>query len=278
MSWSEPGARHPPKGDHMWYRLSVHVKRQEAGSNQMAVIRPLTNTFHNAALDFSDLSTKTLYNVAEEDENDPVRYNPPVTPPMMIAHGQTPVSGPVKEVCKEVELYTPEHLQQNSIIHQIMDHLEEEEEEVVGKFNSDNPDRNDLISVPKPVRSGMPVYHQAHLIQQHQIYPMQLDPFDEEYTSPLEEEEDVENEQFGLLHGYMYDNAQIHDEEELVQLKLAMEDSLALMPPSPFRDCLDPPVSPFPTSPMSESILCTPPNVTYASVILRDYKQSSSTL
>lgn len=241
----------------------------------MAVIKPLTNTYQNRALEFSDLSTKTLYNVAEEDESDPVRYNPPATPPMM-AHGQIPACALIKDV--DEELFTPEHLQANSIIpqHVIMDHLPGEMV-VNRKFSSDTPELNDRISMPEAVSGGMPVYHQAHLIQQDPVLPVHLDPFDEEPTSPLEEEE-MESEQFGLLHGYMYNNAQIHDEEDLVEVKLAMEDSLALMPPSPFRDCAGPPASPFPNSPVSESILCSPPNVTYASVILRDFKQSSSTL
>lgn len=226
----------------------------------MAVIKPLTNTFQNTALDFSDLSTKTLYNVAEEDESEPITYNPPATPPMM-ALGQMPASG----------------LQKNSILpqHVIMEHLQEEV--VVGKFSSNIPKLSYMINKPEAVSGGMPVYHQAHLIQQDPVLPMHLDPFDEEPASPLEEEE-MESEQFGLLRGYMYNNAQIHDEEDLVEAKLAVVDSLALMPPSPFRDCACPPVSPFPNSPVSESILCTPPNVTYASVILKDFKQSSSTL
>ncbi|XP_070983945.1 metabotropic glutamate receptor 1-like [Oncorhynchus clarkii lewisi] len=322
VSWSEPGARHhPPKGEHNWHRLSVHVKRQEAGcSNQMAVIRPLTNTYHNTgssmAMEFSDLSTKTLYNVAEEDECDLVRYNPPLSPHMM-AHGQImpSIGGPMKEVDEVVEYYPPvEHmpLPQSRVIPQqrvITDHL-------LLQYNSDFiiPELNDMdmISLPGPgpmageggggfggrsgSSHGRPVYHQAHLIQQHAILPLQLElgPFDdEEPTSTLEieeeeeiEEEDeieeeeveVEEEQFGLLHGYMYDNGLIHEEEEddVVQIKSAMEDSMALMPPSPFRDTASM-GSPFHnTSPVSESILCTPPN--YASVILKDYKESSSTL
>lgn len=277
MSWSEPGARHPPKGDHMWHRLSVHVKRQEAGSNQMAVIKPLTNTYQNRALEFSDLSTKTLYNVAEEDESDLVRYNPPATPPMM-AHGQIPACGLMKDIDEEVELYTPEHLQLNSIMPQqvIMDHLRDEMV-VNRKFINDIPELRDTISVPAAVSGSMPLYHQVHLIQQDPVLPMHPDLFNEEPTSPLEGEE-MENEQFGLLHGYMYNNAQIHNEEDLAEAKQAMEDCLALMPPSPFRDCACPPVSPFPNSPVSESILCSPSNVLYASVILEDFKQSSSTL
>ncbi|TDG99197.1 hypothetical protein EPR50_G00207460 [Perca flavescens] len=274
VSWSEPGARHPPKGDHTWHRLSVHVKRQEAGSNQMAVIKPLTNTYQSRGLDFSDLSTKTLYNVAEEDENDPIIYNPPITPPM-VTHRHIPACGLIKDV-EEVKLYKPQHLQPNCIIpqHVVMDHLQGNV--TVGKFNSDTPDPNDMISMPEAVSGGMPVYHQAHLIQQEQVLPLHMDLFDEEPSPPLEDEE-MENEQFGLLQGYMYNNAQIHD-EDVVEVKLALENSLALMPPSPFRDCAAPPVSPYPNSPVSESILCSPTNVTYASVILKDFKQSSSTL
>ncbi|CAB1415523.1 unnamed protein product [Pleuronectes platessa] len=260
----------------MWHRLSVHVKRQDAGSNQMAVIKPLTNTYQNTALDFSNLSTKTLYNVAEEEESDLIGYNPPITPPMM-AHGQIPACGLIKDVGGEVGVFTHEYLQKNTIFpqHVIMDHPQEEM--VVSKFTSDVPELNDMISMPEAVSGGMPVYHQAHLIQREPLLPLHLDPFDEEPASPLEED-GMENEHFGLLHGYMYNNAHIHEEEDLVEIKLAMDDSLALMPPSPFRDCPVPPMSPFPNSPVSESILCTPPNVTYASVILNDLKQSSSTL
>ncbi|XP_028995156.1 metabotropic glutamate receptor 1b isoform X2 [Betta splendens] len=265
VSWSEPGARHPPKGDHMWHRLSVHVKRQEAGSNQMAVIKPLTNTYQNTALDFSDLSTKTLYNVAEEDESEPVAYNPPATPPMM-ALGQMPACALIKDACQEVvELYSPEHLQNSSVIlqHVLMDRLQDE-----GKPGRRPPQPAAAAS------SGMPVYHQAHLIQQDPVLPMHLDPFDEEPGSPSDGEE-VENEQLGLLQGYLCGSARIRDEDELVEAKLAVEE---LMPPSPFRDRAGPPASPFPDSPVSESILCAPPNVTYASVILKDSKQSASTL
>lgn len=256
----------------MWHRLSVHVKRQEAGSNQTAVIKPLTNTYHNTGLEFSDLSTKTLYNVAEEDEGDPVRYNPPVSP-ALIAHRQSPVCEPLKEVSVEQEFYNPEPPKSVPPEHVIADHLQE----MVGKFSSSVTDLDDIISLPEPDSVMRPPY-QPLILQTHPSpLPIQLGTYSKEPISPLEEEMEMENEQFGLLHGYMYDNAQIHDEEELVQIKLAMEDSLGLMPPSPFRDPMGSRIH-IPNSPVSESILCTPPNVTYASVILRDYKQSSSTL
>ncbi|MCJ8736786.1 hypothetical protein PDJAM_G00016370 [Pangasius djambal] len=274
VSWSEPGSRHPPKGEHMWHRLSVHVKRQEAGSNQTAVIKPLTNTYHDTGLEFTDLSTKTLYNVAEEDEGEPVRYNPPVSPPLT-AHRYSPVSEPVKETSTNQEFYTPEqHLPQKSVLPQqvIADHFQD----VPAKLNSSMSDLDDIISLPEPESGVMPPYRPL-ILQTQQVSPMQLSPYSKKPDTLLEEEEEVENEQFGLLHGYMYNNAQIHDDEELVQIKLAVEDSLALMPPSPFRDLVGS-GNPIPNSPVSESILCTAPNVTYASVILRDYKQSSSTL
>ncbi|XP_061896895.1 metabotropic glutamate receptor 1-like [Entelurus aequoreus] len=212
VSWSEPGPRPPPpKGDHIWHRLSVHVKKQET-----AVIKPLASSYQTSARpQFLQLSAKTLYNVAEEDEGD----HGPGTPPS----GRP--SGPLGGV---VSLAT---------------------------------------SHPEAARGGMPVYQLAHLIQQDH-----LRPFDEEAASPPEE--DPQNEQFGLLRGYSYNNGRLHEEE----LKLAMEDALGLMPPSPFRDLAAPPMSSFPDSPLSESILCSPPRVTYASAILQDYKQSSSTL
>lgn len=276
MSWSEPGARHPPKGDHTWHRLSVHVKRQEAGSNQTAVIKPLTNSYQHRAADFSDLSTKTLYNVAEEDEeSEPVRYNPPASPPMM-ALGQIAACGLMTG--EGAELYTPEnsHLRATGL----------GGERLQGEMVVSRVFGGDVAELGRE-SSGMPVYHQAHLIQQEPVLPVNLDQFDPDPAFPLvlggEEEEDEEEaeegEQFGLLQGYVFDNGRSHegageDEEDLAEAKLAVDDSLALMPPSPFRDNAGAPAS----SPVSESILCSPPHVTYASVILGDFKQSSSTL
>nr|XP_055028859.1 metabotropic glutamate receptor 1b isoform X2 [Misgurnus anguillicaudatus] len=264
VSWSEPGSRHPPKGEHMWHRLSVHVKRQESGSNQTAVIKPLTNTYNDTAMEFSDLSTKTLYNVAEEDEGDAIRYNSSVSPDLMPLR-QSPVSKPVKEGT-DLKFYTRNSVHPQHIISDLL-------QEGVAKFSSNMPDLDEIISLPEP-GDRFELTYRPQVLHSQPVKPMRLDSYPDEPASPLEE---VENEQFGLLHGYMYDNAQIHDEEDLVQIKTAVEDSVALMPPSPFRDSLGS-GSPVPNSPVSESILCTPPSVTYASVILGDFKQSSSTL
>ncbi|CAL8274670.1 unnamed protein product [Merluccius merluccius] len=309
VSWSEPGARHPPTGDHMWHRLSVHVKRQGACSNQTAVIRPLTNACcPGAGLELSALSTKTLYNVEEEEESpDPLRYSPPAPeappPPTISPRGREPFSG----AGRAAPLYAPERLL-----------LLPQPRPAGVLLPQPRPPGVLLPPQPRPAGVLLPQHLvRAHVreepVPRHSVFPAPVDLYGVEPTSSAvrekeaeeeeeEEEEEVDNEQFGLLRGYMYNNAQIHEEEdggeadgeeeeeyeeyeeyeedeEVAQLKLAMEAGhpLALMPPSPFRD-LAPPKSPFPTSPVSESILCTPPNVTYAAVILRDYKQTSSTL
>ncbi|XP_054653377.1 metabotropic glutamate receptor 1b [Dunckerocampus dactyliophorus] len=214
VSWCEPGARPPPpKGHRIWHRLSVHVKKREAASNQTAVIKPLASSRRGSAgLPFSQLGAKTLYNVVEEDEGDAV------TPPSVRA-----------------ELYAP-----GCVVSQ----------EVVAKFN------------PEAARAA-PVYHQTRLIRQDR-----LRFFDREPASLLGE--DVENEQFGLLLGYSDDDGLRQDEE----VTPATGASLALMPPSPFRDF----AAPFPNSPISESILCSPLDTSCTSAVLRDFGKSSSTL
>uniref|UniRef100_A0A8C5G599 Metabotropic glutamate receptor 5 n=1 Tax=Gouania willdenowi TaxID=441366 RepID=A0A8C5G599_GOUWI len=258
VSWSEPGARHLPKGDHIWNRLSVHVKRQDASSNQMAVIKPLTSAQQSS--EFSNLSTKALYNVTEEDEGEHVRYDSATA-----AHEQMLIKGVGAEQVQDCSV-TGQHQQ----------------EEGLSKFTSSIHELSGAISIPENVSGGLSLYHQAPHIQQDPIQSVQFDPFIE-LSPPAVEAEQTSNQQFGLHHhGYMYNNAQIPTDEmeDLVNLpQLTMVDSLApLMPPSPFRDSTGSPVSPFPNSPVSESFLCTPPNATYASVILKDHKQSSSTL
>nr|XP_057912520.1 metabotropic glutamate receptor 1b [Doryrhamphus excisus]XP_057912521.1 metabotropic glutamate receptor 1b [Doryrhamphus excisus] len=231
VSWSEAGSRPPaPKGQHIWHRLSVHVKKQEAASNQTAVIKPLTST----RLPFSQLSAKTLYNLAEEDEGDGAMLDSPVTPPSM---ADQPPSGR-----QRAELYAPGCMQYNNVL-----------------------SREVLVKLNPEAAGGVPPYPHSHLVHQDR-----LQFYDQEPASPLEE--DVENEQFGLLQGYMHDGHPPHEE-----VKVATGEPLALMPPSPFRDFAAPPLSPFSNSPISESILCSPPCAAYASAVLQD-KQSSSTL
>eukprot|EP00063_Salmo_salar_P025872 XP_014000707.1 PREDICTED: metabotropic glutamate receptor 1-like [Salmo salar] len=96
----------------------------------------------------------------------------------------------------------------------------------------------------------------------------------EDLISPLE---GAEGEALDLLHSYTEEDDEEEGEEELAQSKLTLEDSLALSPPSPFRDSVCSAGS-VPGSPISESALCSPPSSAYSSIILQDFKRSSSTL
>ncbi|NXL56297.1 GRM1 protein, partial [Chordeiles acutipennis] len=271
VSWSEPGGRQAPKGEHVWHRLSVHVKNQETGCNQTAVIKPLTKSYHgqSKSLTFTDNSSKTLYNVEEEDR-EPVHLNQPSSPSMVV-HRRVATTPPLQATMEETHLFLPEDpprtlpLQPRSLMDQLQG--------AVNKFATGIPDFNAVLPTPGSGNGIRPPY-QSPLPQQPPLPPLQVAAFSEEPLSPLAEE--AESEKLKLIQGYVYEK-NTEEEEKPATSKLTLEDSPALTPPSPFRDSAASGSS-VPSSPVSESVLCTPPDVTYASVILRDYKQSSSTL
>ncbi|NWW36875.1 GRM1 protein, partial [Panurus biarmicus] len=262
VSWSEPGGRQDPKGEHTWHRLSVHVKNQETGCNQTAVIKPLTKDYHGQSLTFTDISSKTLYNVVEEEDREPVHLNQSSSPSMVV-HRRVATTPPLQATAEETQLFLPEQspkplpLQPQTLMDQLQG--------VVNKFAAGIPDFN--AGSGNGVRPPCP--------QQPPLQPFQAAAFSEELLSPPAEE--AESEKVKLIQGYVYEKSTEEEDEEPATSKLTLEDSPALTPPSPFRDSVASGSS-VPSSPVSESVLCTPPDVTYASVILRDYKQSSSTL
>ncbi|NXC48457.1 GRM1 protein, partial [Penelope pileata] len=268
VSWSEPGGRQAPKGEHMWHRLSVHVKNQETGCNQTAVIKPLTKSYHgqSKSLTFTDISSKTLYNVEEEEERDPVRLNQPSSPSMVV-HRRVATTPPLQATAEETHLFLPEQspkalpLQPRSLMEQLQG--------VVNKLATGIPDFSTVLPAPGSGNGVRPP-------QEPPLLPLQAAAFSGEPLSPPAEE--AESEKLKLIQGYVYEKStEDEEEEEPATSKLTLEDSPALTPPSPFRDSVASGSS-VPSSPVSESVLCTPPDMTYASVILRDYKQSSSTL
>lgn len=293
-----------PKGQHMWHRLSVHVKTNETACNQTAVIKPLTKSYQGSgkSLTFSDTSTKTLYNVEEENAQ-PVGFSPPTSPSMLV-HRRLPTAGSTPPLlpaltAEETPLFLadpalpkglspplqqtqpqqPHPQQQKSLMDQLQG--------VVNNFNTGIPDFNAVLPVPGGPGNGVrPLYPPLAPPQHLQMLPLQLSPAGEERASPPAEDEDEDDsERFKLLQEYLSeregnteeDELEEEDEDPQAASKPTPEDSPALTPPSPFRDSVASGSS-VPSSPVSESLLCTPPNVTYASVILRDYKQSSSTL
>nr|KAF6462340.1 hypothetical protein HJG59_011367 [Molossus molossus] len=278
----------------MWHRLSVHVKTNETACNQTAVIKPLTKSYQGSgkSLTFSDTSTKTLYNVEEDAQ--PVGFSPPSSPSMVVhRRAPTAVSTPPllpHLTAEDTPLFLadptipkglPPPLQQPQPQKSLLDQLQG----VVNNFSTGIPDFNAVLAVPGGPGNGVRSLYPPPTPPQHlQMLPLQLSTPGEEPASPGAEDED-DSERFKLLQEYLYEREGNTEEDELEEegedplaaSKPTPEDSPALTPPSPFRDSVASGSS-VPSSPVSESVLCTPPNVTYASVILRDYKQSSSTL
>lgn len=289
-----------PKGQHMWHRLSVHVKTNETACNQTAVIKPLTKSYQGSgkSLTYSDTSTKTLYNV-EEDAR-PAGFSPPSSPSMVV-HRRVPTAVSTPPLlphltAEETPLFLaapadpqglppplpqPQPQTQQPPQKSFLDQLQG----VVNSFSTGTPDFSAVLAGPGGPGNGMRCLYPPPAPPQHlQMLPLQLSTSGDEPASPAAEDED-DSERFQLLQEYLYEREGTTEEDELEEeeegpqaaSKPTPEASPALTPPSPFRDSVASGSS-APSSPVSESVLCTPPNVTYASVILRDYKQSSSTL
>ncbi|CAK6961913.1 metabotropic glutamate receptor 1 [Scomber scombrus] len=265
VSWSESGARHPPRGGNVWHRLSVHVRKQEANLNQTAVIRPLTNTPdpHSCEPSTCDLGTdphlreeppgaKPLYNRVEQgDEGDAQR--PLWTP---TCSGQ--MQGPEPNLDKPAS-YLPLHFTGCTT-----EHLQGA---LVDTHSSHVPALNDHT------REEIPANEPLNLTPSHLPLVPHVGVF---------EKQGLEDEELDLLHSYIYDAKEegegVDGEgEDLTQNKPTLEDSLALSPPSPFRDSVCSGES-ITGSPMIESMLGSPPSSVYTSDILRDFAHSSSTL
>ncbi|XP_047429784.1 metabotropic glutamate receptor 1 isoform X2 [Mugil cephalus] len=265
VSWSESGPRHPPRGGNVWHRLSVHVRKQEAGLNQTAVIRPLTNTPdpHSCEPSTCDLGTdphlpqepagtKPLYNLEEEDdEGDSQR--PLWTCSERMQGTDSDLSEPAS--------YLPSHLAGHT--------AERPQGAVVDTHSSHVPAPNDHTA-----KEATPANE-----------PLSLTPSLLPTTAPRAgafEEEGPADEELDLLHSYIYDakdegEGEDGEGEDLTQNKATLEDTLALSPPSPFRDSVCSGESDT-GSPIIESLLGSPPSLVYTSNILQDYAHSSSTL
>ncbi|XP_069557913.1 metabotropic glutamate receptor 1 isoform X1 [Brachyistius frenatus] len=260
VSWSESGARHPPRGGNVWHRLSVHVRKQEAGLNQTAVIRPLTNTPdpHSCEPSTCNLGTdphlpqeppgtKPLYNLEEEDEGDAQR-------PLWTLTSSEGLESDLDEPAS----YLPPRLAGRT--------TERLQGAVVDTHSSHVPALNDYTA-----REAIPANEPSSSTPSRLLSSPRVGVFEEEGT---------EDEELDLLHSYIYDAKEEGEDgegEDLTQNKPTLEESLALSPPSPFRDsvCSEESVT---GSPIFESMLGSPPSLVYTSNILRDFAHSSSTL
>lgn len=259
VSWSESGARHPPKGGNVWHKLSVHVKKQEAGLNQTAVIRPLTNTPdpHSSEPSNENLGTeaqqpqeppcsKPLCNMAEEDDEGDLQ-RPLWTPSQQTQGIDSDLDEPAFFLPSNLKCPNPEPTQRA----------------VVNTRSSHVPRQNDHIA-----RKPLPASKPLSLIPSQRPSASQVGAFEEESG----------DEELDLLHSYIHDANEERaggngEDEELVQHKSTLEDSLPLSPPSPFRDSVcsgDSNDSAIIESMLGSSV--------YASNLLQNFAHSSSTL
>ncbi|XP_035472600.2 metabotropic glutamate receptor 1 isoform X2 [Scophthalmus maximus] len=268
VSWSESGARHPPRGGNVWHRLSVHVRKQEAGLNQTAVIRPLTNTPdpHSCEPSTCNLGTdpqlpqeppgtKPLYNLMEEDDDEGDVQRPLWTPACsgQMQRLESDLDNPNSYLPPHLMSYTTEHLQ-GAVVHTHSSHV---------PALNDHAQCSEAIPADEPLRL-MP--------SQLPLAP-QLGAF---------EEQGPEDEELDLLHSYIYsakEEGEGEDGEDVdsTHNKATLEDSLALSPPSPFRDSVYSGES-LSGSPAIESMLGSPSGSVYTSNMLQDFAHSSSTL
>ncbi|KAM8846681.1 metabotropic glutamate receptor 1 isoform 1-T1 [Synchiropus picturatus] len=233
VSWSESGARHPQKEGNVWHRLSVHVRKQEAGLNQTAVIRPLTNTPdpHSCQPSTCNPGTdprapqepaaaKPLHTLTDEEEDDDSQR--PLWKPS--CSGQD-------TALLNTSSCTAERLQ-GALVDTHSSH--------VPALNEHNPPATEPLTLTP-----------SHL------------PLAPRVRGDESEDED-------LLNSYVHDPK----EEDFNPNKPVLDDSLALSPPSPFRDSLCSGES----SPAIDSMLGSPSSSVFNSNMLRDFAHSSSTL
>ncbi|KAG7239191.1 hypothetical protein INR49_029942, partial [Caranx melampygus] len=195
---------------------------------------------------------KPLYNLVEEDDEGDVQ-RPLWTP---TCSGQ--MQGRESDLDKPAS-YLPSHLTGRT--------TERLQGAVVDTHSSHVPALNDHTA-----REAVPANEPLSLTPSQLPLAPQVRAF---------EEEGPEDEELDLLHSYIY-NAKEEGEgedgegEDLTQNKPTLEDSLALSPPSPFRDSVCSGESDG-GSPVIESMLGSPPSSVYTSNMLRDFAHSSST-
>lgn len=251
----------------MWHRLSVHVRKQEAGLNQTAVIRPLTNTPdpHSCEPSTCDLGTdppppremRSAKAVLEEDDQSDSQCNPPPPPQARQTHVlESDVQKPPSY--SHLKGYAPEHSRGP----------------VVDTHSSHAPALSDHTA-----KEAIPVTQHLTLTPSRPPLTQRSGSFEERVS---------EDEELDLLHSYIYDTkveeeGEEEEEEEgddggdgdFNQTKPNLEDSLVLSPPSPFRDSV---CSGESGSPVMEPMLGKAPSSFYTSDIYGDYAHSSSTL
>ncbi|XP_077154674.1 metabotropic glutamate receptor 5 isoform X2 [Ranitomeya variabilis] len=257
------------RGQHLWQRLSVHVKKKDS-TNQTAVIKPFSKSSTEnryISTSFPDSSAKMLYDVSEAEEHYPVQYRPQTPSPISTVSQR---AASVTRTEDDIPSFHSDAAQRSgSSQGSLMDQISN----VVTRFTANISELNSMMLssntqgtlVPTPLCS-------SYLIPREIQLPTAMTTFAEIQPAPAIEYNG------GSVSARKSSSDSVKDStSEAPVVKQDVEELVALTPPSPFRDSIDS-ESTSPSSPVSESALCTPSSPKYDNLILRDYSQSSSSL
>ncbi|XP_063286961.1 metabotropic glutamate receptor 5 isoform X3 [Pelobates fuscus] len=257
------------RGHHLWQRLSVHVKKKDS-TNQTAVIKPFSkgsteNRYISTS--FPDTGAKMLYDVSEAEEHYPVQYRPQTPSPINTVSQR---AASVNRTDEDIPSFHSDTAQRSgSSQGSLMDQISN----VVTRFTANISELNSMMLSANTQGSMVPTpLCSSYLIPREIQLPTTMTTFAEIQPAPAIEFNG------GSLSARKPSSDSVKDStSEATVVRQDIEELVALTPPSPFRDSIDSEGS-SPSSPVSESALCSPSTPKYDNMILRDYSQSSSSL
>uniref|UniRef100_A0A3Q3EG72 Glutamate receptor, metabotropic 5b n=1 Tax=Labrus bergylta TaxID=56723 RepID=A0A3Q3EG72_9LABR len=290
VSWAQT-ERSSTRGNHLWQRLSFHIKKKE--NNQTAVIKPFSKTSEERYCGGGDLpphiplpslpsmsslpthlesvTDKTLYDLSEAEERYSISY-PPQTPSPISTISQRFGAGLVEDDGHLVTLDDHPGVPQSTLMDQISC--------VVNRFTANISELNSMMLSPSPTHSHKHTSPSPHppdpyLLPREIPMPPTLTTYAD--VQPLPPVESSLGGRGGCpIHSIPHSPYPLPSELE--------EELIALTPPSPFRDSL----ASSSGSPISETGLFlppvpshpppSPPSPRYSRLTLRNYSQSSSSL
>uniref|UniRef100_A0A8C6KN78 Metabotropic glutamate receptor 5 n=1 Tax=Nothobranchius furzeri TaxID=105023 RepID=A0A8C6KN78_NOTFU len=263
VSWAQT-ERSSSRGNHLWQRLSFHIKKKE--NNQTAVIKPFSKTSE-------DTTDKTLYELSEAEEHYSVTYQPSIC-----SGGSVPQSSLMDQISCVVNRFTANISELNSMMLSTSPSHSH-------KHTPPSPHPTDPYLLPREIpmpptlttfADVQPIPHMETNLASRggcPIHPSPRSPY------PLPPPHPHTSPSLSPMRGNL---ATCLTDSPLIRAELE-EELIALTPPSPFRDSLASSssstsemgffVPPVPSHPPP-----SPPSPRYTKLTLRNYSQSSSSL
>uniref|UniRef100_A0A8C6KTC0 Metabotropic glutamate receptor 5 n=1 Tax=Nothobranchius furzeri TaxID=105023 RepID=A0A8C6KTC0_NOTFU len=280
VSWAQT-ERSSSRGNHLWQRLSFHIKKKE--NNQTAVIKPFSKTSEERYCSGADLpphvplpslssmsslpthmdstTDKTLYELSEAEEHYSVTYQP-----------QTP--SPISTVSQRIGVSLGEESQMAAPQSSLMDQISC----VVNRFTANISELNSMMLSTSPSHSHKHTPPSPHPTDPY-LLPREI-PMPPTLTTFADVQPIPHMETNLASRGGCPIHPSPRSPYPLAELE---EELIALTPPSPFRDSLASSssstsemgffVPPVPSHPPP-----SPPSPRYTKLTLRNYSQSSSSL